>query len=98
MAGGGGAIGEESHNGFSINEWCESRGGKVESFTWQISGELSAEEMAASKYAPIIMEFDAEQKKLWVNLNFANKFGVDVEIVPLDPKFDETNKRNRSLI
>jgi len=92
MSGGGCDIGE-AHNDFYVFEWCESRGGKVSNFTWQICKVIPSDELENSKYYPTILEFDAAQKKLCVNLNFAHKFGVDVEIVPLDPDFDEKNKR-----
>jgi hypothetical protein len=79
-SGGGGNL--EGHNEFSLDGWCESRGGKCVSLTWSVSGDTTQVDVPEhlQKIASTLMEFDAEKKQLYVSKTFCKLFGVEVVI------------------
>lgn len=85
MSGGGGNI--EQHNEFNLDGWCESRGGVVQSLTWGIQHQSLPGDSGDYVYpkgmenhVPLLMQFDAEKKTLYVSRSFCKLFGVTVEI------------------
>ena len=89
IVGSGGGGGIEWHNGFNLNGWAQSKNGELESLTWSIEGDIdpkSGEPKPSipdklKNHAPLLVEFDAEQKKLYVSLEFCEAYGVEVNIV-----------------
>jgi hypothetical protein len=85
MAGAGGNI--EQHGEFNLDGWCESRGGECKSLTWGIQHQSLPDDPGGPIYpeglknnVPLLMEFDAEQKTLFVRREFCKLFGVKLSI------------------